>query len=142
MLSMLHEALVLLFRNRPVLAAELLRDVLRVDLPKYREARISSVDLTETQPAEYRADLVIELVDDGPVGGIVLEVQRFQDADKRLSWPAYVAVLRARLRRNVCLLVVAPDETIARWAARPIDLGGGNWFRPLVIGPTAIPAIT
>src|SRR5690606_33399939 len=135
-------ALVLLFRNRPALAAELLRDVLRVDLPKHREARISSVDLTEMQPAEYRADLVIELVDHGPVGGIVVEVQLSMDPDKRLSWPAYVAVLRARLKRNVCLLVVAPNEPIARWASRPIDLGGGNRFRPLVLGPAAVPVIT
>jgi hypothetical protein len=31
--SLIHEALVLLFRNRPELAAELVRDVLHVDLP-------------------------------------------------------------------------------------------------------------
>jgi hypothetical protein len=31
--SLLHEALVLLFRNRPELAPELLRDALRIELP-------------------------------------------------------------------------------------------------------------
>jgi hypothetical protein len=38
--SITHEALVLLFRNRPELAPELLRDVLGVALPAYAEARI------------------------------------------------------------------------------------------------------
>jgi hypothetical protein len=140
--SVLHEALILLFRNRPALAAELLRDVLHVDLPAFKEARIGSADLTETQPAEYHADLVIELVDDGPVGGVVLEVQRSPDEDKRLSWPSYAAILRARLKREVCLLVVTPEESVARWASRPIALGGGNWFTPLVLGPSAIPRVT
>ena len=140
--SVFHEALILLFRNRPELAAELVRDVLHVDLPPFKEARIGSADLTEAQPAEYRADLVVELVDNGPVGAIVLEVQRAADEEKRLSWPSYAAVLRARLKREVCLLVVAPEESVARWAARPIALGGGNWFTPLVAGPAAIPQVT
>lgn len=56
--SQLHEALLLLFRNRPALAPELLRDALHVELPQYTEARIDSADLTDIQPAEYRADLV------------------------------------------------------------------------------------
>jgi hypothetical protein len=140
--SMPHDSRVLLFRNRPELAVELLRDVLHVDLPDYREARIGTIDLTEIQPAEYRADVVIELVDDDPVGGIVVEVQRTTDEDKRLSWPAYAAVLRSRLKRKVCLLVVTTKESVARWARQPIELGGGNWFRPLVLGPGAIPAVT
>jgi len=33
--SQLHEALLLLFRNRPGLAPELLRDALHVELPQY-----------------------------------------------------------------------------------------------------------
>jgi hypothetical protein len=36
--SQLHEALLLLFRNRPSLAPELLRDALHVELPEYTEA--------------------------------------------------------------------------------------------------------
>ena len=38
--SILHEALVLLFRNRPSLAAELMRDALACSLPAYDEAQI------------------------------------------------------------------------------------------------------
>jgi hypothetical protein len=73
--SQLHELHLLLFRNRPALAAQLIRDVLAVELPSFGEARIDSADLTDVQPAEYRADLVIQLVRDRPVYGIVVEVQ-------------------------------------------------------------------
>src|SRR3981081_1010912 len=41
--SHLHEALSLLFRNRPALAPELLRDALHVALPEYTEVRIDSL---------------------------------------------------------------------------------------------------
>ena len=65
--SLQHDALVLLFRNRPSLAAELLRDALHVPLPAYSEVRLESSDLTDVSPAEYRADLVLLLVDGSPV---------------------------------------------------------------------------
>jgi hypothetical protein len=37
---------------------------------------------------------------------------------------------------------VTPEESVAQWAARPIALDGGNWFTPLVAGPSAIPQVT
>ena len=140
--SQLHEALVLLFRNRPALAVDLLRESLRVELPPYSEVRIDSAELTEVQPAEYRADLVILLADGAPTLGVVLEVQLSRDGRKRFVWPAYATGLRARLERPVCLLVMTTDETVARWAATPIELGGGNRFTPLVLGPSGVPEIT
>jgi hypothetical protein len=139
--SPLHEALLLLFRNRAELAPTLLRDALGVKVPAYTEARIDSADLTELQPAEYRADLVILLLDGAPIQGIIVEAQLSTDARKRFAWPAYVANLRARLELDVCLLVVTVDEAIARWAAKPIELGGGNWFKPLVLWPSGVPEV-
>ena len=53
----------------------------------------------------------------------------------------YVAGLRARIRCPVCLLVVTADESMARWAARAIELGGGNRFTPLVLGPSGVPEV-
>lgn len=140
--SHLHEALLLLFRNRPELAPELLRDALHVELPAYTEARIESAELTDIQPAEYRADLVVLLYDGKPVLGIVVEAQLGIDEDKRFAWPVYTVGLRARIRCSVCLLVVTPSESVARWAARPIDLGGGNRFCPAVLGPSGVPVLT
>ena len=140
--SQLHEALLLLFRNRPELAPELLRDVMHMNLPRYSLARIDCADLNDVQPTEYRADLVVLLLDDAPVLGIVVEAQLSADARKRFVWPVYVASLRARLKCPVCLLVVTADESVARWAARPVDLGGGNCFVPMVLRPSGVPEIT
>jgi hypothetical protein len=140
--SQLHEALLLLCRNRPGLAPDLLRDVLHLELPRFTDARIDSADLTDVQPAEYRADLVILLLDGVPVYGIVVEAQLSPDERKRFVWPVYVSGLRARLRLPVSLLVVAADEATARWARKHIDLGGGNRFAPLVLGPSGVPEVT
>lgn len=54
-----HESLVLLFRNQPELAAQLLREALHLELPAYTEGRPASSDLTEVVPAEFRADAVV-----------------------------------------------------------------------------------
>ena len=141
--STLHEALRLLFGNRPTLAPELLRQALHVALPHYTEVRIDSADLTNVQPAEYRADHVILLLADGaPVLGIVLEVQLGCDEDKRYAWPSYVSNLRTRVRCPVCLLVITADEGVARWARKNIELGGGNCFTPWVLSLANIPEIT
>ena len=140
--SQLHEALVLLFRNEPTLAAELMRSALHVKVPRYAEAQVVSADLTDIQPAEYRADLAIQLVNRGSVLGIILEVQLAEDERKRFAWPAYVANLRARLKCPVCLLVVTADDAVARWAAQPIEMGGRFRFAPYVLGPSVVPEVT
>jgi hypothetical protein len=140
--SQLHEVLLLLFRNRPTLAPQLLRDALHVELPVYTNARIDSADLTDVQPAEYRADLVVLLSNGKSVLGIVVEVQLSPDKRKAFAWPAYVANLRARLKCPVCLLVVTVDDATARWARKSIDLGGANRFTPLVLGPSGVPEVT
>jgi hypothetical protein len=70
MASMLHEGLLLLFRNRPALAPELLRDALHFHLPHWTEARVESAELTEVVPTEYRADLVVLLLDGKPIFAI------------------------------------------------------------------------
>ena len=140
--SHLHEALITLFRNCPALAPALLRDTLHVSLPEYTEVRIDSADLTDIQPAEYRADLVVLLLHDTPVLGIVLEVQLQIDKQKRYVWPVYVANLRARIRCPVCLFVVTAEENVARWAGETIGLGGGNCFTPCVLSLSGVPEIT
>jgi uncharacterized protein DUF4351 len=137
-----HEWLVELFRNRPSLAPELLREALHVELPPFTEARIDSAELNDVQPTEYRADLVVRLLSAQSVLGIVVEVQLKRHDSKRFVWPAYVATLRARLKCPVCLLVVAVDEAVARWAAKPVEIGFGNRFVPLVLSPSGVPEVT
>lgn len=119
-----------------------MRDALHVELPVYTDVRIDSADLTDIQPAEYRADLVVLLLKDKPVLGIVLEVQLGKDKDKRFVWPVYVVNLRARIRCPVCLLVIAANKAVARWASKTVKLGGGSLFVPWVLGLSGVPEIT
>lgn len=141
--SLTHEGLVSLFRNRPELAPELLRDALGIELPAYAEARVESADLTEVLPTEYRADLVVLLVNGKPVFGIVVEVQLElrEDDRKFFTWPSYVANLRAYLECEACVLVVTPSEAVATRASRPIRLGPGSTVSPFVVGPKAVPIV-
>jgi len=142
--SMAHEILVDLFKSRPSLAAEILVEVLGVALPPYTETRLASTDLTEVQPAEYRADVVVILFDrDLPVQVIIVEVQLAVDPRKRLSWPAYVTVSRAIHGCPADLLVVAPDPAVANWCAEPIETGvSGFVLRPPVLRRNAVPVVT
>ena len=140
--SYLHELILLLFRNRLDSAAQLLRE-LDVELPEHDEVRAESSDLSDLRPAEYRADLVLFLLHQTrKVLGVIVEVQLGTDGDKPYAWPAYIANLRARHRCAVCLLVVTVEESVARWARRPIDLGPGSQCRPWVLGPSNAPRVT
>jgi hypothetical protein len=67
----------------------LLRDVLGLSLPQWTEARVESAELTEVVPTEYRADLVLLLLDGKPIFGLVVEVQLSRDEDKR-PWGALI----------------------------------------------------
>src|SRR5436305_9725804 len=142
--SMAHEILVDLFKDRPSLAAEILVEVLGVALPAYNEARIVSADLTEIQPAEYRADVVVLLFDgDTPVRVVIVEVQLAIDPQKRFSWPAYAMVSRAVHGCPVALLIVAPDPAVAGWCAEAIETGiPGFVLRPPVLRRNALPVDT
>ncbi len=142
--SIQHEILVELFKNRPSLAAELLTESLDIAMPAYQEARVLSTELTEVQPAAYRADVVVVLYrNDKPVRVNIVEVQLASDADKPYVWPAYLAVGREVYRCPADLLVVAPDPTVAKWCAQPIEMGvPGFVLRPPVLRRETIPQIT
>jgi hypothetical protein len=141
--SMAHEILVDLFKNRPSLAAEILVEVLGEVLQPYTEARLASTDLTEIQPAEYRADVVVLLLDgEVTVQVVIVEVQLAIDPRKRFSWPAYVTVSRAIHGCPADLLVVAPDPAVAGWCAEPIETGvSGFVLRPPVLHRSAVPVV-
>jgi hypothetical protein len=85
---------------------------------------------------------VVLLLKGKPVLAIVVEVQLSRDEDKRASWPLYLTSLRSRVKCPTVLLVVAPDAAVARWCAKPIELGHpGFRLQPLVAGPEAIPVV-
>ena len=143
--SLDHEALVELFRNRPTLAAELLREAFGQALPIFKEARIESADLAEVIPADRRADLLVVLVDEQQkaLQAIVVEVQLGPDSDKPYIWPVYITHTRARHRCPTWLLVVTIDPSMVRWCSRPIDTGHPGWvLTPTVLGPEGVPVVT
>jgi hypothetical protein len=142
--SYLHETLIEMFRGRPALAAELLTGPLHVTVPDFETARLSSAELTDVAPTEYRADAVVTLDDQrGTVLAVVVEVQLRIDPRKRRSWPAYLATLFARLGRPVVLLVVCPAQPVAEWCAAPIALGPpGSVVTPVALGPDQVPVVT
>ncbi|MBI5478183.1 MAG: hypothetical protein HY906_04965, partial [Deltaproteobacteria bacterium] len=141
--SLLHEAIVMLFRNRPTLAAELLVRVFGVRVPHVDVVAINEADLTQIVPTEYRADLVV-VHGAGPAGAaVVLEVQLDRDENKPFVWPLYQAALRAKLRVPACVLVVTMDDAVARWAATPVVTGQpGVRFAPVVLRVAALPWVT
>jgi hypothetical protein len=138
-----HESLVELFRNRPLLAVELIRDALGIAIPHFDSIAADSVEFNQIQPAEYRCDHVAVLrVRKKAVLGIIVEIQRSKDEEKLFSLPVYAADLRRRLRCPVVVLVFATTEAVARWAAKPVELGGPSVFGALVVGPSGVPVVT
>lgn len=144
MVSLAHEVLVDLFKSRPALGAELLTEALGIALPAYSEARVISIDLTDIKPAEYRADVVVLLLEGNvPIGVLIVEVQLGRPDRKRFTWPAYTMGARAQHGCPVGLLVVAPDAAIAAMCAEPIETGiPGFVLRPPVLGRQAVPVVT
>jgi hypothetical protein len=143
--SPLHEAIVLLFRERPQLAPDLLRAALAAELPAFDEIRLESNELGDVVPPEYRADVVIVLSFGGSraVLALAIEAQLGLDARKRFTWPVYATSLRARHGCDAAVVVVAPDEAVARWCEVPIPIGpAGCVIRPIVIGPARVPIVT
>ncbi|NUN14473.1 MAG: hypothetical protein HUU55_12655 [Myxococcales bacterium] len=142
MASIVHETLVALFRDRPQLIFELLREH-HIDIQEDATYSIEDAELTELSPKHYRADLVIVTKTDGKVAlVIVLEMQLQIDNVKLKSWPSYLVNAHVRWSADTCVVVVCPDKAVARWAAQPIHLGPGSLITPVVMGPNEIPFVT
>lgn len=141
-LSPKHEAIVELLRENPELVVTLFRNLVGDACPEGLTARVSSESFSEVKTAPHAADLVLQL-SEGKTHrfGIVTEVQLDLDPDKLFAWPVYAAGLRAKLRCPVAVMVVAPSERVAQWARKPIVLGPGGIFQPVVLGRKDIPAI-
>jgi len=139
-----HEVLIEMFRERPAFAADLLAGPLGVAVPEFQTAQLSAGELTDVVPTEFRADAVVTLnAADVPVFAVVVEVQLRVDARKRLTWPAYVATLHARLGCPAMLLVVCPDPAVAAWCEQPIVVSEpGLVLTPVVLGPRRVPVVT
>lgn len=140
-----HDGVVSLFRDNPPLALRLLESISSMPLPAHSQVRVANASLDQLIPIEFRADLVLEVLDERQkfVMAVVLEAQRKIDDRKKFVWPVYVTVSRAERECPAILLVVAVDENVADWASALMDLGlGRSYLKPVVLGPRTIPEIT
>jgi hypothetical protein len=137
-----HDALVLLFQNRPSLAAELYAWVSGQQLPDFVEARIEDPAVPELKISTRRGDCLVTLRDarQRVVLGIIVEIQRSQDPDKRWIWPLYSAAHASELGCPVVVLVVCTDRAVAAWAERTVEqIRRDPTVR--VLGPDAVPRL-
>ncbi|MCB9534631.1 MAG: hypothetical protein H6698_10080, partial [Myxococcales bacterium] len=134
--STLHELLLEMIRRNPGLLRSLtgdaLADVWMADAP------VSVVDsqLVALAPIERRADLVLEL----PGLTVVVEAQLRVDAKKLTAWPTYQVLLRSRSNHPVAVVVLTTKRSVERWATAGLELGPGQVWAPLVVGPSALPS--
>ena len=138
-----HDILVLLFQNRPSLAAELYALVSGQPLPDFVEARVEDPAVPEVMISTRRGDCLVTLRDarQRVVLGIIVEVQRSPDPDKRWSWPLYSSAHASELGCPVAVLVVCTDREVAAWAERMAERI--HWEPTiLVLGPDAVPRLT
>ena len=137
-----HASLVHFFRESPRLVVELLQSVLDVPVPPDAVASLVDTAWSELPRPERHVDAAVLLEGGGERLIVLVEAQLQPDPDKRWRWPLYVAATQDRHKCPVYLIVIAPDEAVARWARKPYPFGhpGLRWA-PLVIGPSVMPRI-
>lgn len=139
-----HEFPLELIQQRPAVTATLLQQAVGFAVPDHTDVKLGCANTSERSPTEYHADAAVVFeYNSTPVLVAVVEVQRSRDPRKRLSWPVYLATLRARYECPVVLLVLCPDAGLADWCRSPIHMGHPSWvLTPLVVGSKEMPAVT
>jgi hypothetical protein len=142
--TMTHQALASLFRDKPDLGMYLFQASTKTPLPAGAKVEPYATQFTDLHPPEYSADAAYLIKDGDEVqDAVVIEVQLSPKPEKRASWLQYVATAHRKLLRPVTVMVLAVTEEMARWCEEAYGYDRlGNTFRPLVIGPGAIPRVT
>jgi hypothetical protein len=138
-----HDALVQLFRDRPQLAVEILRDLKGIDLPDTPLIRVENSTFNTRNSDDIEADVVIvQGPPPSPAHVIIIEIQKDKSKDpKQLA--RYAASAWLQLDCDVTVLVICATTAVAEYYAQPIDSGlTGYRPRAMVLGPGDIPAIT
>jgi len=124
-------------RFRPRVAAELLRDVLHVTLPRYDGVRAEALD--GSAPTDDGPLVVVLTSGRTPLAAILVDALDACDSPARVRWPRWADAVTARLSVEVHSMVVTIDEVVERWALQPVHLDHERVFQPHVVGPSAIP---
>jgi hypothetical protein len=139
-----HDNLNQMFRARPELAVEVLRDLVGAKVPLAGPVCLESNDFNDRPSKDFQPDSVIAVGPPrAPLHGIIIEIQQEKSVSKRGQLPRYAATLWLRLRCPVTVLCVCPDSDVAAWYSTELltDLPG-YVFRAEVLGPEKIPSIT
>jgi hypothetical protein len=138
-----HDSLIGLFRDRPELAVEILRDLMGLELPATPLVRLESSTFNTRPSDDIEADLVLAMgPPQSPVHAIIVEIQQDKSKNPR-QLARYAAALWLLLSCDVTVLLVCPGRGVASYYAKPIDSGlTGFRLQPRVLGPDGIPAIT
>ncbi|MFD3703293.1 hypothetical protein ACFWUP_09120 [Nocardia sp. NPDC058658] len=145
MVSSQHEAMHRIFRHDPGPFARIFHTL---DLPFSDPLEVEhlSVDLTEIEPIERRADTILRIVTAESTFLLVVEAQSKKEASRPRAWAYYLAYLHAKYKLPVVLVVVCRTRATAEWAEGPHNIGHATWpcviLRPLVLGPHNVPVIT
>lgn len=126
-------------RFRPRIAAELLRDLLAVQLPSFNGVRAESISGaaagTDDEPL-----LVVLTLEREPVFSIVVDAPADCDSPTRVLWPRWARTAADRLATPSAVLIVTTDPVVERWAKQPVHIDDEPPFHPFVIGPSSIPS--
>src|SRR6185503_3301841 len=137
MVSLKHEGLAKLVRDRPAFAADLLGGLLAVKVPPFSKAQLVDVTLNQVRRAEYRADAVVLFTRNKPVFEAIVEVQLRPKKQKAVL----LAAVRGRCARERAMPVRGAGvdtERSDREVGVPADRAGragtstGRWSS----GPT------
>jgi hypothetical protein len=118
--SLLHEALIWLFVQRPALLEDLLRHAKLLEADEH--LRRAPGDLPQIVAPARQVDAVFVEDRESPRVAIVVEVLRTKDRDKLRTLPVYQAGVRAEHDCPTEAVVIAPDDDVADWAERDIEL--------------------
>jgi len=124
------------FRYRPRLAVDLLREVLSIDAPAFDSVR------AEVAPPALESDAVIVVLSRArlPVQVIAVEAPAECHSELRLRWVRLVEDLQPRFGCPTCTLVVTADLVVERWARQPIHpVPPREALIPYVLGPSNVP---
>jgi hypothetical protein len=139
-----HEAVVEILQNEPELVLSLLERLgMHPGFESGTTMAIADSNLSDRDAADENehvrglfSDNVFVFEGDGRRVAVIAEVQTGRpDAERSLSWPAYVANARRRNRCDALLMVFAITKDAARRSAQAIHTGHPGWdLIPLISG--------
>jgi hypothetical protein len=116
-----HDSAKRLFERNAGLASEIMRELLDVDLPPGLPETLLSPVLSDKPPGTPIPGTVILIGQPRhPLRAIVLEFRDDKDDSRRRQWPHDVMAIWLHHECPVDLLVICPNEEVARWYAEPI----------------------